>query len=178
MNSLIEVNETVVIATGDRGWEDIETVYNAVSKFPPNTVFVHGYANGADCTVDVVADHLGFRVIKCPAHWNCRYHRWIEVYGDCDNTCIRVCGRPAGALRNRHMLNTFLPWLVEVIGFHNNIMDSKGTKDMMKLAQKAGIKNTLYLSDGTVFESPQLTKKRESSKLKKIPPPKRFFQWD
>jgi hypothetical protein len=171
-------NEQVVIATGDREWTEIEIVYNALSQFPTNTVFVHGYADGLDCIVDVVASDIGFRVIRCPAHWNHRYYRWIEVYGECLDNCTQVCGKPAGVLRNKYMLDTYLPWTKEVLGFHNNILSSRGTKDMLKRSQKAGLKTTLYNALGEKIENPKLTKERQYRKLKEIPAAELFFNWD
>lgn len=165
-------DEIVVLATGDRAWDDLPTVARIVDRFPLNTVFVHGYADGLDCCVDVVASALGYRTIKCPSHWNHKCKRWIEIHGPCPDDCKKICGRPAGVLRNKWMLETYHP--TSVIGFHNDILSSTGTKDMLKRAMRANIETTLFTSTGEEIPNPQLGQKRKK-KIKDDP--KSFFEW-
>jgi hypothetical protein len=64
-----------------------------------------------------IAEELGLEVRKYPAKWH-------------------TYGKAAGPIRNREMLKEN-PELV--IAFHDDIKNSKGTKDMVTIAQKAGI---------------------------------------
>lgn len=162
----------VVIATGDRYWDNVEIVVNVLSQYSSNTIFVHGYADGADCTVDVVAQELGFKTIRCPAHWRHNAPRWVEVHGTCPTGCKEVTGRPAGVIRNQWMLSTYRPWLMEVIGFHDNISESKGTRDMIQRAIKSQFNVTLYTTRGDVIKNPSLTKQNKSINIKE-----EFFKW-
>jgi hypothetical protein len=71
----------------------------------------------------MVAEELGIPVLSFPADW-ARF------------------GRAAGPIRNQRMLDEGKPTLV--LAFHNNIVESKGTKDMVKRARKAGIRVRLF----------------------------------
>lgn len=166
----------IILATGDRKWDDLETVLRVLSEFPEGSTFVHGYADGLDCCVDVVATELGHKVIRCPSHWRHNFDRWVEVYGYCPIDCKEVVGRAAGVIRNKYMLETYSPELV--IGFHNDILSSRGTNDMMRRAQRAGIKNVLYTSSGEVIESPVLTTKKKKVKIKNKITLDTFFDFD
>lgn len=54
-------------------------------------------------------------------------------------------GKAAGPIRNQHMLDEGKPDLV--LAFHDNIEESKGTKDMVRRALKAGIPTILFGND-------------------------------
>lgn len=157
---------TVVLVTGDRAWKDIDTMRTALSQFNSGTVLVHGWAVGADTIADEVGTGLGFKIIRCPSHWRHNESKWVKVHGHCPEDCKEVCGRPAGVIRNGYMLDTHSPTIV--LGFHNAIDDSTGTKDMMIRAQKAGIKNVLYTSFSEPVESPVLTRKKKDVSLKPV----------
>jgi hypothetical protein len=94
-----------------------------LSKFPPGTVIIHGAASGADTIAGNVGRSLGFDIIRFPAQW--------EKYG-----------RAAGPIRNKQMLDEGRPNLV--LAFHPNIVESKGTKNMINQAQKRGIKTVVF----------------------------------
>lgn len=116
-----------VLVTGDRKWSDpkmIDIVLKAVAELRPfdNIVVVHGAARGADTYADVVARARGYRVEKYPADW--------EQYG-----------RAAGPIRNKQMLDTGINL---VVAFHDKIEQSKGTKHMIDIAVKAGVKVALF----------------------------------
>ena len=55
-----------------------------------------------------------------------------------------VYGKQAGPIRNQEMLQECKPNLV--LGFHDNIAVSKGTKHMLNIARNAGVK-TLLISE-------------------------------
>ena len=80
---------------------------------------MHGGARGADSIAGEEAKEFGLTVLAFSADWR-RY------------------GRAAGPIRNLQMLEEGKPDLV--IAFHADLDHSKGTKDMVEQARKAGIK--------------------------------------
>ena len=111
---------TFILCTGGRNWKDEATIRNVLSNLLRNNVFVvHGDCkSGADALVDLNCDILGISRIKMPANWT-RLHK------------------AAGPIRNRWMLQIFNPKLV--IAFHENLDESKGTKNTVKEAQARSI---------------------------------------
>ncbi len=112
-----------VLVCGDRNWENIDAILRELSKLDNNTVIIHGAARGADTLAGIAGKELGFKVEAEPAKW--------EIYG-----------RSAGPIRNQLMLDKYKPELV--LAFHSNIDNSKGTKDMVTRARKAGIKVVIF----------------------------------
>jgi hypothetical protein len=88
-----------------------------MALFPKDTVIVHGACRGADMIADTVAKALGLETEPHPADWE-RY------------------GRAAGPIRNDRMLGTGVEM---VIAFHNDLQESKGTKNMVMLARNAHV---------------------------------------
>ena len=111
-----------VLVCGDRNWTNKEAIRRELSKLPTDTVVIEGEARGADTLGRIVAEEIGFEFEAYPADW--------EQYG-----------RAAGPIRNKEMLTEGKPDLV--LAFHENIEKSKGTKNMIKIAQKAGIDTRL-----------------------------------
>lgn len=107
-----------VLVCGDRDWTDIGMIANELSKYPLGTVIIEGEARGADKIARAVAEELGFEVAKFPADW-AKHHK------------------AAGPIRNQQMLDEGKPDLV--LAFHDNLMSSKGTLDMVKRARKASV---------------------------------------
>jgi hypothetical protein len=153
----------VVLVTGDRNWTDLLTVATRLSQLPSNPVIVHGWAVGLDTVVDVVAHELGFRVIRCPAHWRHNEKKCVEVWGVCDVDCKEIVGRAAGAIRNHFMFDKYHPKIV--LGWHDNIQESKGTKEMLTYAQKRGAETWLYSTHSEPIQNPPLTKRAKSGKI-------------
>lgn len=117
-----------VLVCGDRNWVDSVRdpwgiVMRELSRFPQGTVVIHGDCRGADKIAGHTAKTLGFDVLAFPADWNTH-------------------GRAAGPIRNRQMLKEGKPDMV--LAFHTNIATSKGTRDMLKAAEGAGIETHLY----------------------------------
>lgn len=113
----------IVLVTGDRHWKDYNIIHRELSKCPPGTVVFHGKAKGADTLADIAAERLGFKTVPFKPEWN-------------------IYGRGAGPIRNQKMLNRLLAENDEqkkVLAFHKNLAESKGTKDMVNRAKKAGI---------------------------------------
>lgn len=107
-----------ILFCGDRNWIDQGKVIDAFIKYQP-TVVIEGQASGADLMSRVEAEKRGITVLPFPADW-ARY------------------GRAAGPIRNRQMLEEGKPELV--VAFHSNISASKGTANMVRQAERAGIK--------------------------------------
>lgn len=112
-----------VLVTGDRNWTDVKLVIDTLEQLPPGTVLVHGACQGADTIAGAVAQALKFVVRAYPADW------------------VKH-PRAAGPIRNQQMLDEEHREdepVDMVIAFHDDILHSKGTKDMVKKALKAGI---------------------------------------
>lgn len=107
-----------LLICGDRNWNNISLIRAWVETHLPIDVVIHGNARGADRLGAQVALELGIKVISFPAKWN-------------------EYGRAAGPIRNQQMLDEGNPDFI--IAFHNDIRNSKGTKDMITRAQNHAI---------------------------------------
>jgi SLOG family YspA-like protein len=109
-----------VLICGDRAWNDYFMLANAVWSLPDGSIIIEGEANGADQLARKAAEcrEPAFRVMQFPAQW------WKY-------------GRGAGPVRNRQMLKEGQP--DEVWAFHDNLAASKGTANMVRLAERAGL---------------------------------------
>ena len=115
-----------VLVSGDRNWTDrkyIEDVLSAFAAMVPIEVLIEGEAGGVDVMARDWADSHYVQVAPYPAQW-------------------RTFGKRAGPIRNQQMLDEGKPDIV--IAFHPQIWDSKGTRDMMTRALRAGIPVHLY----------------------------------
>lgn len=119
-----------VLVCGSRNWQDINPIRWALTRLDaenPQCILIHGTAHGADQQAAYVAHRLGWPIDRYPADWD-KY------------------GRAAGAIRNQQMLEEGEPDLV--LAFWDG--ESKGTRNMISIAKKAGIKVTiLHSSDFT-----------------------------
>ena len=104
-----------VLICGDRNWKDYESIDNFVKKLPKGTVIIQGMCRGADLMARRAGLKHGFEVKDYSADWS-KY------------------GNAAGPIRNKQMLDEGKPDIV--IAFHENISQSKGTKNMLKQADK------------------------------------------
>jgi len=95
-----------ILVSGDREWDDIETIHEVLRHFPPGTILIHGDARGADTIAKLIGEELGFDVRAYPY--------------------LSALGRAGGPARNTQMAQEN-PDIEEVIGFSK----SKGTKDML-----------------------------------------------
>ncbi len=112
-----------VLFCGDRNWTDREMIRKVLTDLPTETIIIHGCCQGADRTSGYIADKLEMPVFSFPAQWR-RY------------------GPAAGPIRNQQMLDEGLP--DKVYAFHDNLDESKGTRDMLDRAQAAGILTTIF----------------------------------
>ena len=132
-----------VLVCGDRNWTDRGVIHRQLKKLPADTIIIEGEAEGADLIARSVAEELGFTVEPYPALWY-------------------VYGRGAGPVRNKQMLDKGKPDLV--LAFHDNIEESRGTKDMVMQAAKRGIETIVinhkrrevstHGKDGTGIQQP------------------------
>jgi hypothetical protein len=111
-----------VLVCGDREWTDILPIALRLVQLPEDAVIVHGDCRGADRLAGNEADLIGLTVESYPADWK-RY------------------GRGAGPIRNQQMLDSGIDL---VIAFHPDPNNSKGTKNMLNMAGRAGIEIEIY----------------------------------
>jgi hypothetical protein len=120
----------VVLCCGDRNWDDYDKIFQTLKKEhkkEPIDFLIEGGAAGADSICKVIAQMLGIQVIECPANW-------------------KKLGKAAGMIRNSMQLKLALSIVgdttgryIEVIAFHPDLRNSKGTKDMVNRARKTGV---------------------------------------
>lgn len=110
-----------LLVCGDRNWTDREYLYESLDAVHSSygvEVVIEGEARGADILGRFWAKDRGIPVQPYPADWD-QYKK------------------AAGPIRNREMLNDGKP--DAVIAFHPDILNSKGTRDMVNVARKAGV---------------------------------------
>jgi hypothetical protein len=111
-----------VLVCGDRNWTDRKLISRELAALvPPEGIVmtvIHGAARGADTIGGEVAHLMGAGVRPFPADW-------------------AFYGRAAGPTRNQRMLDDGKPDLV--LAFHDDLANSKGTADMVRRAEKAGV---------------------------------------
>jgi hypothetical protein len=113
-----------VLVCGSRNWANIELIRETLVKEclddkefgPHDCTVIDGCAHGADALGYTCAMELGCNTHRFPADWN-KY------------------GKAAGMIRNKQMLVEGKPDLV--LAFWDGV--SRGTKNMIELAQKAGV---------------------------------------
>jgi hypothetical protein len=122
----VRMNKRVLFC-GGRDYTDRATIKAWLSKVQKQgyDTLIEGEARGADTIAREEAEKMGFTVLKFPADWT-KYHR------------------AAGPIRNKQMLTEGKPELV--VAFHDDIENSKGTKNMVTISRKAGIQ-TIVISD-------------------------------
>lgn len=145
-----------ILICGDRHWTNYYVILHAVMDIlrekhiddPSKVYIIEGEAQGADLIGKQVAHAIGVpndHILEFPAPWN-------DVDGKPSNQLgKRNNGSPywklAGPFRNQQMIEFGQPNLV--LAFHNSIANSKGTKNMLLLARKAGIESYIITEDAT-----------------------------
>lgn len=110
-----------ILVTGSREWTDKATIRHALfatwraAGVPEDVVLVSGHARGADAIAEVMGDGFGFTVERHPADWEHKH-------------------QAAGPIRNTEMVKLGADVCLAFL-----MPDSKGTKDCMAKARKAGI---------------------------------------
>jgi hypothetical protein len=129
----------LICVTGDRNWTDEELVFRQLVDLPLGSVVGHGDQGdkegkkGLDRMAGRIATELGLVPDAFPADWDGR-------------------GLAAGPERNVRMLNA-RPWQ-RVVGFHDDIQSSKGTKHCLRTAKAMGIPTSLITHTGTIDDIP------------------------
>lgn len=121
---------------GDRNWSCERCVQDFVATLPRLSVVIEGCARGADSMAARAATARGLVVIHEPAHWDHDPRTCAGLPVHCATDCKRMIGRPAGMIRNSAMLKHEPD---HVTAFHNDLSKSKGTKGMIRLAERADI---------------------------------------
>lgn len=126
-----------VLITGDRHWTNKEIIR---AHIPDETThIIEGEAPGADTLAGELADEIeGIEKVPFPAPWE--EYRLLYPYP----MCLK-----AGTDRNTQMLAEGKPDLV--LAFHDDLENSKGTKNMVMQAKAAGIPVILYSEAGEVW---------------------------
>ena len=109
-----------VLICGDRNWAYPEAIRREILAHhlnPATDIIIEGGARGADTLAGIIAKVMGFTV--------------------------QVFEAPAGPIRNQLMLDQ-QPDLI--FAFHANIEQSKGTKNLITLAEKQGFRVELFTS--------------------------------
>lgn len=126
----------ITVICGDREWAKYDPIAARIlalkKKYGDDLLIVEGGAPGADQMAGFASESndVHFAVIK--ALWDTRH-------------------RGAGPQRNE-IMRRLAP--DEVFGFHENIKESKGTKEMLTASKKAGIPTYLYSRGKTALYRP------------------------
>jgi YspA, cpYpsA-related SLOG family len=115
-----------VLMYGDRNWDDLAPIEREVKRLvkqhgASSLLIISGGAPGADTLAEIAATNNNVHCAVVKALWQTRY-------------------RGAGPQRNE-VMRLLEP--DEGIGFHKNIEKSRGTKDMARRLDKAGIANRI-----------------------------------
>lgn len=108
-----------ILICGDRFWADYDMIREFVFSLPEGTVLIEGEAKGADKMSAKAFTERGWgdSILRFPADWEGQ-------------------GISAGPRRNIKQLKEGDPDIV--IGYHNNVKNSKGTNHMLSISIKAG----------------------------------------
>jgi hypothetical protein len=114
-----------LLIAGSRDWQDETPIRQALERARP-TVLIHGAARGADSIAARLAYAMGIEVRAYPADWR--------------------IGRAAGVIRNQRMLDEGRPdW---VIAFADDLLVSRGTRDMIERAVEHGVERVYHYGHG------------------------------
>ena len=114
-----------ILVCGDRGWRNGALIERMLVHYGA-TMIIHGAARGADLLGEAAAKHLQIPYLGIPAEWD-------------------KLVNSAGPIRNQRMLDKGKPDMV--LAFHGYISGSKGTKDMIERAAKAGVPTVLIAGE-------------------------------
>ena len=104
-----------VLVCGDRNWSDDKLIEETLLKFSIDCI-IQGGAKGADRIAAQFALVYNIKCLQFDANWK--------------------IGRAAGPIRNKQMLVEGKPDLV--IAFHDDLANSKGTKNMIDYTKSIG----------------------------------------
>lgn len=107
----------VVLVCGSRTYTNYSKVYECLKNMAVSLVIAGG-CRGADTLAIRAAKACGYPFREFPADW-------------------KKFGKAAGPLRNQRMLDEGKPDLI--VAFHENLENSRGTKDLIHRATKQRI---------------------------------------
>lgn len=113
------------LVCGSRHWKDRDLVFRTLDEWHAIvgiSEVIEGCAKGADSIAEDWARSRRVYLTHYPADWD-------------------GLGKQAGPLRNSRMLTDGKPQVV--IAFHDDLFHSAGTGDMVKKAERAGVKVVL-----------------------------------
>lgn len=124
-----------LLICGSRTWTNRRLIRQKILEIGIENieVLIEGEAPGADTIAKNEILKLGFpenRILEFPAQWRKFY-------------------KAAGMIRNKQMLVEGKPTLV--LAFHDNLRNSRGTKNMIDLLHKAGVKYHVYSNPVKTF---------------------------
>lgn len=141
------------LVCGDREFADRDKINEVLdtlcAEFHEWHILVEGGAEGADTLARKWGETCPtMRVCEVPAKWDACFCGHAEHEHDefkeytcavprCKCEFFRKQGKAAGPIRNQHMLDGYHPDMV--VFFHHDLSSSKGTKDMVERARKAGV---------------------------------------
>jgi ribulose 1,5-bisphosphate synthetase/thiazole synthase len=107
-----------ILVCGSREWKNFQIIKKFLESLEKDTIIIHGGCRGADSIAGYIAKQLGLEVIVYKANWE-------------------IDGKSAGTKRNQKMLDEGQP--TKVVAFHEDIENSKGTKDMVTRAKNSNL---------------------------------------
>jgi hypothetical protein len=119
-----------VLITGDREWTDalkIRRVLECLKHIHPDAIVVEGEARGADSIAKLLAEELGFKVEGHRAEWT----KYRKAAGPIRNQFMIDESRRRAEVDGHH--------LEHAVAFHADLANSKGTLDMVRRLERAGI---------------------------------------
>ncbi len=108
-----------ILVCGGRNYTNRLRIQNFIMDLPRDTVVIHGGARGADYLAGHYAKQYHLEVLVYPA-------KWVKL------------ARAAGYIRNQQMLDESKPDIV--VYYHDDLLSSKGTADMVRRARDAGLR--------------------------------------
>jgi hypothetical protein len=117
---------------GGRWWTNYALILETMREEQPDLV-IEGEQRGADLRARAAAEFLLIPVDPHPAQWG-------------------LHGKLAGPIRNREMLLALLasPPPHKVVAFHDDVLNSRGTVDMLRCALAAGIQRRFISGVGAL----------------------------
>lgn len=120
-----------VLVCGSRDWADVKVIEREFKKLPAGTTIIHGACpTGADAIADKLAMKLGFKIKRYPADWD-------------GELAATGSAKAAGPKRNSKMIREEHRGGEPInfgLAFTSDLSRSRGTKDCVERAKKAGIK--------------------------------------